>query len=331
MVNKTTLAWVVIAPVLAWTVFRRLELESGYPLVPVVAFSSYVAMAAVIPVLITLLLRRPLPAAVGAVAVGLLLWDVAPRVLAEEPPAGQTVRVMSLNLLTGMASPSAVVGLVEREQVDIVALQELTPAAVERLDASGFQRRFPRRQLRPKSGARGSGIYARRAIRLEPLTDPRVGEDLFLTARAALRVGGAAPVDMLSVHLTSPKSDPAARLWEEDFEALPAATPRSPLRMLAGDFNATLDHRVFRELLGTGYRDAAEVAGAGLKPTRERDDSLPLPTTIDHIVVDERIGVAHFSAHDVPGSDHRAVVATLVLPGRDKNHVPGADAHDRER
>lgn len=315
-VVRTVLAWGVVAPSVAWTVFRRLELESGYPLVPLVAFSSYLAVAAVIPVIVALLLRRPFAAAVGALAAVLLLWDIAPRVLAEDPPAGRTpVRIMSLNLLTGIASPGAVVALAEREEVDIIALQELTPEAIERLDASGLGRRFPLRELRPVRGSRGSGIYASSAIRLEPLPDFRAREErVFRTARADLGVAGAAPFEMLSIHLNSPKTDPAVRAWEGDFAALPPATPKGPLRMLVGDFNATLDHRVFRELLDKGYRDAAEVAGAGLEPTREADERLPLPTTIDHVVVDERIGVARFSAHEVPGSDHRAVIATLALP-----------------
>ena len=45
--------------------------------------------------------------------------------------------------------------------------------------------------------------------------------------------------------------------WRGDLRALPPATPDGPLRILAGDFNATLDHAELRRLLDTGYEDAA--------------------------------------------------------------------------
>ena len=38
-------------------------------------------------------------------------------------------------------------------------------------------------------------------------------------------------------------------------------------RILAGDFNATLDHPELRAVLDRGYVDAADAASGGLKPT----------------------------------------------------------------
>jgi len=41
--------------------------------------------------------------------------------------------------------------------------------------------------------------------------------------------------------------------------------------VVAGDFNATRDHRQFRDLWNsTGYRDAGDDSGAGLMPTYPR-------------------------------------------------------------
>jgi endonuclease/exonuclease/phosphatase family metal-dependent hydrolase len=92
----------------------------------------------------------------------------------------------------------------------------------------------------------------------------------------------------------------------------------SPLRMLLGDFNATLDHHEMRDLIDRGYRDAADSAGAGLVPTwsAPRVPLLPigLPLTIDHLLVDERVGVGEVRTHDLPGSDHDAVTGELLLP-----------------
>ena len=84
--------------------------------------------------------------------------------------------------------------------------------------------------------------------------------------------------------------------------------------MVAGDFNATLDHSALRA--GTaGCVDAAEQRGAGLIPTWG-----PSPTTrrfgpqIDHVFATEGITAETFEVHDVAGSDHRAVLTTLRLP-----------------
>ena len=84
--------------------------------------------------------------------------------------------------------------------------------------------------------------------------------------------------------------------------------------MLAGDFNATLDHADLRAVLRRGYADAARAVGGALawtwRPLRLRFPRLAL----DHVLVDPRIAVASVDLTTVAGSDHRAVVAELVLP-----------------
>jgi endonuclease/exonuclease/phosphatase family metal-dependent hydrolase len=70
-----------------------------------------------------------------------------------------------------------------------------------------------------------------------------------------------------------------------------------------------------RRILGTGYRDAAAAVGQGLAGTWGPYDGDPIPpVTIDHVLVDRRVGVRSVSVHGIPGSDHRAVLAELSLP-----------------
>ena len=90
-----------------------------------------------------------------------------------------------------------------------------------------------------------------------------------------------------------------------------------PIRILAGDFNATLDHAELRRLLGTGYVDAAARVGAGLTPTWPyfgRRSTVTPKVTLDHVLADGRIGVRDFTVYPIPSTDHRAIVAELTLP-----------------
>ncbi|MCK2220155.1 hypothetical protein MF672_041115 [Actinomadura sp. ATCC 31491] len=102
--------------------------------------------------------------------------------------------------------------------------------------------------------------------------------------------------------------------WDTALGSLPPPTPSGAVRVLAGDFNASLDHRAFRELLERGYVDAAAQAGKGLVPTWPNFRPVPPIIAIDHVLADERVAVNEVEFADVPGTDHRAVFAELRLP-----------------
>jgi endonuclease/exonuclease/phosphatase family metal-dependent hydrolase len=122
-------------------------------------------------------------------------------------------------------------------------------------------------------------------------------------------------VTVESAHPLAPFNLAALGSWRRDLNAQPRATGDGPLRILIGDFNATLDHTPLRELIASGYVDAADRAGAGLIGSwGPYDGDLIPPVTIDHVLVDKRIGVGDVSVHDIPRSDHRAVLALLTLP-----------------
>jgi endonuclease/exonuclease/phosphatase (EEP) superfamily protein YafD len=130
-----------------------------------------------------------------------------------------------------------------------------------------------------------------------------------------LTVEGAPPVRLKAVHPAPPVNATAAPYWQDALAALPGSDGRGDVQILAGDFNATLDHPELRGLLGRGYTDAADAAGKGFVwtwPARRRKRALPL--TIDHVLVDERVEVEKVVVVRVPGSDHRAVITTLRLP-----------------
>lgn len=311
----TGACWLVTAPGLGWAVIRLLGVERG-ALVQLLAFTPYLAAWTLIPLVLTLILCRWRAAAAAGLTAAVLVGVVAPRALLDAgPPAdGPTLRLLTANLLAGAADPDAVLRLVREHRVDVLALQEFTPQAQQQLHRQGLPALLPYRQATPEAGTTGSALYSR-----FPLTGggTRRNEGGFNQAHGSLAVPGAPPVLAESAHPMAPYAVHVLPYWWTDLRAQPPATPDGPLRVLAGDFNATLDHAPLRRLLDTGYVDAADAVGAGLTGTWGPYDGDPIPpVAIDHVLVDRRIAVRAVTVHPLPGSDHRAVFAELRLPPR---------------
>jgi endonuclease/exonuclease/phosphatase (EEP) superfamily protein YafD len=303
---------VLVLPWAAWAAARLLGLERGYPLVPLMAFAPYAAAVALIAALAVLLLRRPLPALVAVAAAAALGGLLVPRVHADAAPdgagAGGRLRVLSVNAHLGLVPPADLMALVRRERPDVLSVQELTPELDRALAAAGLGELLPSRVASPRPRGGGTGLYARAevtAIRRPATHNPTPAMRLMAAGR---------PVDVYALHVSAPFDAGRVVRWREDLRALPPAAPDGPPRILVGDFNATPDHAELRRLIDTGYEDAAEEAGSGLRPTWRARSALIPPVTIDHVLADARCGVAALEVLPLPRSDHDAVLAELILP-----------------
>jgi endonuclease/exonuclease/phosphatase (EEP) superfamily protein YafD len=312
------LRWVLAGALVAWTLLRAFGLERGWPLVPLFAFTPYVAVLALVVTALAFWRRWW----AGAAAVGLcatfLLVLLAPRAIpnrAPEAAAGVRVRVLAANVAANVVSGGDVIAAVRRWDVDVFSAVELPPAVVLAYQRAGAESLFPHRALQPRPGYAGTGLYSR--LPLAPA--PSLRGTAFAFAAAQLRAPGAERVSLMSVHPLAPTDAEAAARWRRDLRALPASGSGAP-RLLAGDFNATLDHAELRRLLDRGYRDAAEQAGVALRPTWPGDRALiPTVVTIDHVLADRRIRVVSVRTVAIPGSDHRGVLADLLLPDADRD------------
>ncbi|RZU33853.1 endonuclease/exonuclease/phosphatase family protein [Blastococcus saxobsidens] len=304
------------APWAVWALLRATGAERGYPLVPALAFTPYAAATSVLPLVAAVAARSRtgtlLAAGAGAVLAGAVLGNRG--VPAPAPPqGGERLRVATVSLRKGLVAAEPVLELVRLYDVDLLAVQELTPEAERRLREAGLDRLLPHAAVIPARS--GSVPSASGAVwsRL-PLTACAAvpGEYEQPTVRVAAGAGSA--VELVSVHSAPPATGPSSvRAWTSDLAALPAPVP-GVLRVLAGDFNATPDHGAWRSLLRRGYVDAARATGRGAEWTW-RPLRLPLPRmALDHVLVDPRIAVAGCRFVPVRGSDHRSVVADLVLP-----------------
>ncbi|MFC6082046.1 endonuclease/exonuclease/phosphatase family protein [Sphaerisporangium aureirubrum] len=309
----TVLAWLSFVPFATWTVLRLTGWDLGLYWIQLVAFTPLVAAASPVVPLAALLLRRRQVVAASALVTAVLGACVLPRALAEgnPPAAGRELRVMSTNMAVGAASSQEIVSLARRLKPDVLTIQELTHDAVESLKKAGLEDLLPHRTGSPANGPWGSGIYARFPLHAGSVIE--YGN--FRQADAVLKIPGGPDVYVASVHPCAPRFAYKVPCWAQGLRALPPATPRAGIRILAGDFNATLDHGALRRLLATGYRDAADVTGQGLTPTWPAKGWKPIPgVTLDHILTDPRIAIHTYSTHPIPLTDHHTISAHLTLP-----------------
>jgi endonuclease/exonuclease/phosphatase (EEP) superfamily protein YafD len=315
----TPLVWLCTVPFLLWATLRVFGWERGWPWVQLMAFTPYAAVGSVVVAAVALVARRWVPGVVAVVAAVSLCAVVGPRAFEDggRTTAGPTLRVLTVNLMGGSVDEDALVALVRRLRVDVLAVQEFTPDGDVALRAAGVQRQLPFAASFPLPGVSGSAVLSRHPLTSTAHRPLRGGA---VQAQATVEVPGGRPVDVESAHPAAPWGGPGMAHWYADLRAQPPATVDGRPRILLGDLNSTLDHAALRQLVDTGYRDAAAVAGTGLRtswPSRWpwNGRRLTLPVTLDHVLADRRIGVAAARPYAVAGTDHRAVYAELVIPG----------------
>ncbi len=276
------------------------------------SFTPYALGGAGVLVLLGLATRRWRICAGAALAVAVLGVGVMPRAVADAQPeaTGATLTVASANLYYGRVDPRAVVDLVRSRAVDVLSLQELTPQAVAALDAAGLRELLPYRILRPEPRAAGTGLVAR--FPLQERTSIR--HSYHWQPAALVDLPGTGDVEVVAVHTVAPVGRIRPAEWRAELADLPPPLVGRTTRVLAGDFNATLDHRPLRALLATGYRDAADAVGRGLWATWPADTPIGPVAAIDHVLVPRSCLVRSFETLPLPRGDHRAVVAEIALP-----------------
>lgn len=209
--------------------------------------------------------------------------------------------------------------------VDVLSLQELTPEAVAGLDEASLAALLPHRVFQPDARAAGSGVASRFPLRSPPV-EPRL---LPLPAGRRHRRTRGGPIELTAVHVVTPVGRIEPSEWRAELAALQEATAQRPTRILAGDFNATLDHPALRTVLDTGYRDAADAVGSGLQPTWPTDTPLVPVAAIDRVLVGPGCAVDSFEVLPLPGSDHRSgrrdrpTALMFTTLGRERRRVVG--------
>jgi endonuclease/exonuclease/phosphatase (EEP) superfamily protein YafD len=278
--------------------------------------SPYLTLAAPVAVLLLVLGRRWVLTALAVVLTLAIAVIQVPQYLGPEAVTAQSapVRVFTSNLGMGRGDPAAVVAAAERT-ADVVVMQELTQEAADGLIAAGLENTFGHRIFDPEPMAGGLGIWSR-----FPLTDSATvpGYSMVMLRSRVHVPDVAVPPILVGVHFAAPWPQPIES-WRNDMAKFPTmlrelADEAGPGAVIvAGDFNATHDMLPFRELLATGYRDAAEQAGGGLVRTFPVGPRRVPAVGIDHVLLRNADATA-VRTELVPEADHMALIAGLVVP-----------------
>jgi len=304
--------FLALVPALVLAGMRFAPSQSYVPAAQMVGLFAAAFPLALIAALLLGAARLWWPAGIAvfvAVSVLLVVGDRAVDRSVAAENAAEVIRVGAVNAYYGRADASLLAA--QLQDLDIACVSEATPPFVEELSATGMSGYHAVNAA--EGGASGTILYSR----WEMSELAQVVGVSFRMPRAVVTTPTGAEVTVTCAHPAPPTgTGPAVDLWERELRALrDTVADTTGSQVVMGDFNATWDHRLLRDVASADdLHDAAIVAGEGLVPTWPMR-GLPAPApfvAIDHVLTD--LDVVAASIEDVAGSDHRIVTATLQVP-----------------
>lgn len=264
--------------------------------------------------------RRWLQAGIGAAIIlaniGLVASQLPPAAAAAVPgPA--TLRVMTVNVLFDNRNAAALRDHIVAQEPDVVLMQEVNRRWNRDLTVLNdlYPHRLTLMEAKPLLDDHGTVLFSR-----YPITEyarPALGGIEGRLTAARLSVDGH-PVWLASTHLVKPSTPGGQALQRLQLNALGrwAASVSGPL-VIGGDFNATVYMPQLDGLLQSQGFSTDLQSGQWWKVAVGTYPSwLPLlGLKIDHILARDA-AIASSDIVTIKGSDHRAVVANLVLPAQ---------------
>ncbi len=289
--------------------FSRWDVE---PVVLAASAAPYLMCGAVVGAAGFVGIKQWVVAGVAGIVVAAGLATQAPLYFADGGGEGPAIMAMQANLLFDGADPVVLVNEVRARDIAVLTVNELTRPAVDDLGRAGLDALLPYRYLAPGQTASGTGIWSR-----YPLSDTVEYDGYVLNQiSATATVPEVGPVSVYAFHPVPPIYD--TRVWADELSRLRQVLDGAPADrpvLVGGDFNATHDHARFRAMASGRYADAGAQAGAGHLVTYPTDKSIPPLVGIDHFLLADA-HATKVETVDLPGADHRALVARIVFPLR---------------
>lgn len=212
------------------------------------------------------------------------------------------MRLLTVNLLNGEASPDDLERVLDVHDPDLVLAQELAPNA-----GTVLERRFPHGAVKPNVEYSGKAIAARFPIAVEELDFP---------FRTILRGETPDGLEILNVHLANPIDGWRGRIPERraQVRALEAIVRHPRRRVVAGDFNSTHNWPAYKRIvryLDDTVADHVSESGQQLPRTWGWRPGWPAMLRIDHVFA-QGLAATAVKVVTVRGTDHRAVIVDLA-------------------
>ncbi|WP_030600002.1 endonuclease/exonuclease/phosphatase family protein [Streptomyces fulvoviolaceus] len=289
---------------------RLADTDGITPVPQLLAFLPWLLAPAGVGLALALLTRWWAGTVWAAVVLGLLAWFIEPYGKSGEPDGTPiaSLRVLTSNVEFGWATDSLITA-VRREDPDVVFVVECETTCDAALKKT-FGTAYPYRQAVESSGSIGSVLLSRFPLRGTDGIPATMGMP-----------GAVADVDGHAVRLQlahpMPPLPGQIDVWRRELGALrDFAADAEGATILAGDFNASQDHAAFRDILDTGLRDAARLAGSDRTPTWPARTAPAIGAQIDHVLVSRDFSAGDARFLDLADTDHRALVVDITLHRR---------------
>ncbi len=252
----------------------------------------------------------------------LLLLPIAQYLTWQEPvaaaPQGDTIRVMTYNTHSG-ADPTGHLGLeaiaqvIERENPDVVGLQEISRGWVLNGSVDMLTWLAQRLDMVPVFGPAADGQWGNAVLTRLPVESfeniPLPTEDLLLKrAFMALELdrGAERPITVINTHYHNPSEGGAVR--EEQSAVILEYALDTPNTVIMGDFNAEHGDPEIDQYGSAGFGDVLDLTGVVPGYT----NPVPDPTRrIDYIFITPDLAASDGAVAPDEASDHLAVSAEI--------------------
>jgi endonuclease/exonuclease/phosphatase (EEP) superfamily protein YafD len=309
-------AWCVITVLVAVTVARIVAWDRSELFAVLDAGTLWLYLPAWLVLGLAIWRRRWVMAAASLFMVLAQVIYVTPELTAASglpPGAGRapSFRVFDANVSYTNSNMSGYATEIRRDDPQLVALEEANRSDLTQLVASGALTTLPYRRSFDAGGSRDLVLASD-----EPLGEFMVAfvEGLPYLWRTTFEFDHHL-LALWIVHTTAPTA-PGVTAWNRELDGVRRVlSSHRPRRLLlVGDFNATWNNRGFRSILATGLTDAAAARGAALDMTwSQLLGPLPPLVRIDHVLTSQGLVVTSIHTQPGPGSDHRALYATVAL------------------
>jgi endonuclease/exonuclease/phosphatase (EEP) superfamily protein YafD len=312
----TIVLWLVIGALAVILLMRFIAWDALQPFALLDSLTLVIFLPA-LPIAIIAAVGRRFALAIAASVVMLLqIAIVYPEFAAAQAVPGwaahaPTFRLLDANVYYDNPSMAGYAAQIRHVHPDVLTMEESRPSDVAQLKAAGALDGLPY-----QFEVYGFDPFIFFIASRYPLTGTRVlrlGEHP-LMVETTLRLPSG-PQTMWVLHTIAPLPISFDQ-WKRQiaFVDQQVRSRGTAGLLLLGDFNSTWGNQGFRDILASGLADAAAARGEPLAMTWSQLMS-PLPplVRVDHVLTGPNLTAAQITTIPGPGSDHRALVATIAV------------------